>query len=124
MLIVLEIAPRDERLGGGHHADVAFDADEALAGLAALVGAVEHRQVLVLEVRRAFDGHAAADDVVGFLDLLLREAQPSGARSGVAGSVVGDTERAQDFLAECPAVEREAESKAGQASPPSRCSHR
>ena len=36
----------DERLGGGHHADVAFDGDEALAGLAALVGAVEDGEVL------------------------------------------------------------------------------
>jgi hypothetical protein len=35
----------DERLGGGHHADVALDGDEPLAGLAALVGAVEDGQV-------------------------------------------------------------------------------
>ncbi len=44
--------------------------DEALAVLPAAVGAVEDRQVLHLEVRRAFDGHHAADVVVGFGDLL------------------------------------------------------
>ena len=69
----------DERLGRGHHADVAFDGDESLADFAALVGAVEDGQVLVLEVRRAFDGAAAADDVVGFVDLLLGEAESCGA---------------------------------------------
>jgi hypothetical protein len=43
-------------LGGGHHADVAFDLDEAPAGLAALVGAIEDGQVLVFQVRGALDG--------------------------------------------------------------------
>ena len=53
--------PGDERLGGGHHADVRLGRQEALADLAALVGAVEDRVVLGLQVRRAFDGHGAAD---------------------------------------------------------------
>ena len=39
--------------------------------LAALVGAVEDRIVLGLQVRRAFDGHGAADVVVRGLDLAL-----------------------------------------------------
>src|ERR1700694_2635857 len=37
--------------------------------------AVEHRQGLVLDERRAFQGHPAADHVGRFLDLRLAEAQ-------------------------------------------------
>ncbi len=67
----------DERLGGGHHADVAFDGDEALADACRTCWRSRRRGVLVLEVRGAFDGAAAADDVVGFVDLLLGEAELS-----------------------------------------------
>ena len=42
---------------------------------AARIGAVEHRIVLGLEVRRAFDRHRAADVDVGGLDLALGEAE-------------------------------------------------
>ncbi len=65
----------DEGLGGGHHADVALDGDEALAEAAAFVGAVEDGVVFMLEVRCVFDGAVAADGVVGFVDLLLGEAE-------------------------------------------------
>ena len=65
---------RDERLRRRHHADVALDREVALAGAAARIGAVEHRIVLGLEVRRAFDRHRAADVDVGGLDLALGEA--------------------------------------------------
>ncbi len=65
---------RDERLGGRHHADVAFDRKVALADLAAGVGAVEDGEVLRLQERRAFQRHGTADVDVGSLDLLLREA--------------------------------------------------
>ena len=43
--------------------------EEALAGLAAAVRAVEHRVVLVAQVRRALDRHAADDHVVRLVDL-------------------------------------------------------
>ena len=66
---------RDERLRRRHHADVALDREIALAGAAARVGAVEHRIVLGLEVRRALDRHRAADMDVGGLDLALGEAE-------------------------------------------------
>ena len=69
MLIVLEIAPREERLRRRHHPDVAHVMDEARALLAALVGGVEDGQVLVLEVRRALDRLRAADVLVGRVDL-------------------------------------------------------
>ncbi len=49
--------------------------DVPLAVPAVLVGRVEHRQVLVRQVRRPFDGLAAADVVVGLLDLLPGETQ-------------------------------------------------
>ena len=50
----------DERLRRRHHADVALDREVALADPAAGVGAVEHRIVLGLQVRRAFHRHRAA----------------------------------------------------------------
>src|SRR5262249_5727192 len=65
----------EERLSRAHHTDVAHWGDETLALLAALVGAIKHRQVLFLEIRSAFDRHTTADHFVGFLDLLWREAQ-------------------------------------------------
>ena len=66
---------RDERLRRRHHADVALDREIALAGAAARIGAVEHRVVLGLEVRRALDRHRAADVDVGGVDLALGEAE-------------------------------------------------
>ena len=65
----------DERLRRRQHADVALDREIALAGAAARIGAVEHRVVLGLEVRRAFDRHGAADVDVGGVDLALGEAE-------------------------------------------------
>ena len=54
---------------------MAFDRQEALAGAAARIGAVEHRIVLGFQMRRAFDRHGAADMHVGRLDLALGEAE-------------------------------------------------
>ncbi len=65
----------NEGLRSGHHADVALDREISLADLAAGVGAVEHRIVLGLQMRRAFHGHGAADVDVGSLDLALGEAE-------------------------------------------------
>ena len=55
--------------------DVRLVRDEALALLAAAVGAVEDGQVRVGEVRRALDGHRAGAEVVGGVDVGLREAE-------------------------------------------------
>ena len=43
--------------------------DEALAALAAFVGAVEDGQMLVGQVGCPLDGHAATNPIVGFVDL-------------------------------------------------------
>ncbi len=60
---------RDERLRGGHHAQVSGVVNGARA-LGRLEGAVEDRQVLVLDGGRAFDGSGGvdvADDGVGLV---------------------------------------------------------
>ena len=74
MLIVLEIAPERNGCTAAIMRMWPDVMDEALAVLAAAVGAVEDRQVLRLEMRRALDGLHAADHVVGLVDLLLAEA--------------------------------------------------
>ena len=66
---------REERLHGAHHLDVAHVVDRALA-LDRLEGAVEHRQVLVLEVRRALDRLVLVDVLDDLGDLGLRVAEP------------------------------------------------
>ena len=80
---------RDEGLRRRHHADVALDREIALADLAARIGAVEHRIVLGLEVRRAFDRHRAADMDVGGLDLALGEAEMREQVEGGRGEDLG-----------------------------------
>ena len=69
MLIVLRDGSGDERLHGGHHLQVAHVVNGARA-LRRLEGAVEDRQMLLLECGRAFDGAGGvdvADDGVGLL---------------------------------------------------------
>ena len=65
----------NERLGRRHHADVRLRSDVALSALAALVGAVEHRVVLRLEVRSALNGHGTTNRIVRSLDFLVAEAE-------------------------------------------------
>ena len=74
MLTVLEMAPRDERLDGTHHPDVAHvvDGPRAVGGLE---GAVEDRQVLGLDVRRALDGLALGQVVEDLVDLFRAVAE-------------------------------------------------
>ena len=60
---------REERLHRAHHLDVAHVVDRAHAARR-LERAVEHRQVLVLEVRRPFDGLVLVDVLDDLLDLL------------------------------------------------------
>ncbi len=54
---------------------MALDREIALAEPAARIGAVEDRQMLVLEARSAFKRHRAADMDIGALDIGLGEAQ-------------------------------------------------
>jgi hypothetical protein len=65
----------EERLGSRHHADVPLGADVALTLLSAFVGAVEDGVVPWIQMWRAFDGHGAANIVVGSLDVVLTEAE-------------------------------------------------
>ena len=106
---------RDERLRRRHHADVALDREVALAGAAARVGAVEHRIVLGLQVRRAFDRHRAADMDVRGLDLALGEAQMrEQVERGRCDHLGDDAELvAQEVLAQRPLVERELDVERG-----------
>ena len=66
---------RDEGLRRRHHADVALPGKVAHPGAAAGVGAVEHRVMLALQVRRALHRHRAADVDVGGVDVGLGEAE-------------------------------------------------
>ena len=105
----------DERLRRRHHLDVALDRQVALADLAARVGAVEHRIVLGLEVRRALDGHRAADVDVGRLDLALGEAQVREQVEARLRQRLGrNAERVlQEVLAQRPLVEGELDVEGG-----------
>ena len=100
---------RDEGLRGGHHADVAFGRDEARAEVAAAVGAVEHREVLVLEVRRTFHRLRAADAEVECVDLLAAEAEGAQAVELLVGAGLGgiDAQCRHHALRHAPRAERE-----------------
>ena len=105
----------DERLRRRHHADVAFDREVALAGAAARIGAIEHRIVLGLQMRRAFHRHGAADMDVGGLDLALAEAERGEEIEGGRGKVLGgDAELvAAEVFAQRPSVEGELDVEGG-----------
>ena len=114
MLMVLEIAPGDERLCGRHHADVALDREVALAVAAARIGAVEHRVVLGLQMRGAFDGHRAADMDVGGLDLAPGEAQcGEQVDARISEFFRREAELGHDIVAQRPLVERELDVEGG-----------
>ena len=87
----------------------------ALAGAPARVGAVEHRVVLGLEVRRAFDRHRAADVDVGGVDLALGEAEMGEQVELRIGEVFRRDFQgvAAELLAERPLVERELDVERG-----------
>src|SRR5262249_45102720 len=82
--------------------------------LAAAVGAVEHRVVLLAQVWGALDRHAADDDVARFADLLAREAEVLEQREGtvslargscrtrVRSNLFGGTEALEGVLADDP----------------------
>ena len=70
----------DERLHRAHHAQVAEVVDRALPARR-LEGAVEDRQVLVLQVRRALDGVVLVDVLDDVLHLARLVAEPLAARA-------------------------------------------
>ena len=89
-----------------------FHAQRALADAAAGIGAIEHRQMLGLQMRRAFQGHGAADMQIGGVDIgaWLKPSAFSMSKSGA--SICGGVELqhfAAEFLAQRPFVEDEAD---------------
>ena len=77
--------------------------DEPLATGAAAVGAVEDREVFILERRSLFDGLCATDVLVGFADLFLGESKSTKqVESGFLLLILGETETLHAFLAERP----------------------
>ena len=70
-MTVFDDRARDERLRRAHHLDVAHVVDRPLP-LGRLERAVEHRQVRILQRRRAFDRLVLVDVVDDRVDLRLR----------------------------------------------------
>ena len=91
------------------------DRQRALALAPAGAGAVEHGQVLLGQVRRAFERHRPAGVLVGRLDVLLREAEVHEQVERRVHQLLGlDAERAgQELLAERPAIEDELDVEGG-----------
>ena len=87
----------DEGLRRRHHPDMAVDREAARADAAARVGAVEHRQVLGLQMRRAFQRHRAAAIGVGGLDLGPGEAE----RGQQVEAGIGERAPARSRAARC-----------------------
>ena len=94
---------------------MARNREEALAGAPARVGAVEHRVVLGLEVRRALDRHRAADVHVRGVDLALRKAEMGEQVEFRIGEVFRrDFQNiAAEFFAQRPLVEHELDVERG-----------
>ena len=106
--------PRNERLRCRHHADVALDREIAPAVAPAGIGAIEHRVVLGLEVRGAFDRHGAADMHVGGVDLAPAEAECGEKIKPGIGKLLGrNAERGHELLAQRPFVECELDVEGG-----------
>ena len=78
-LTVLLIAPLKNGCAAAIMRTWLIALEEALADLAATVGAVEHREVLVGEVRRALDRHATDHHVVDLVDLMTLQARSDAA---------------------------------------------
>ena len=99
----------DERLAGGHHADMAFHRQVTLAVPSAGAGTVENGEMFVLDMGRAFQGHGPADKGVGGVDLVGAESQRFQHFEGhliEAGGVQAKGVYAE-FLAQRPLVEDE-----------------
>ena len=93
---------------------MAMGVDEALAFLTALVGAIEDREVGILQEGRAFDGHGAAHVVVSGIDLVVREAEClQHAPAGVEILLGLETEALHALLAEGIYIEYEPDLEGG-----------
>ena len=88
---------------------MAFRGQIALADAAAGVGAIEHRQVLFLDIGCAFQGHRPAAKGVRRFDFLLAEAERlQHVEAEVVELIRAETQRFRaEFLAQGPFVERE-----------------
>ena len=88
---------------------MAFGRDGALTFASALVGAVEHRQMLVFQVGSTLNGHGAANVIVGIFHLAAGETQMlQHIEIPVAQLFVGNAEHIlAEILAEGPLVESE-----------------
>ena len=82
--------PPPRTLCGRHHADVAIDRQSALAAAAARASAVEGRQVFGFEVRGPFEGHRAAAEASGGLNLGSGEAER---RRQIKGGIIKRAQR-------------------------------
>ena len=71
MLMVLEIAPEINDCDAAIMVDVAFGREIALANATAGSGAIEYRQMLVFQTRRAFQRHGPATIEIGQLNVRL-----------------------------------------------------
>ena len=94
MLMVLEIAPEMKGCAAAIMRMWLSTERQRLPMPAARIGAVEHRQMLGLQVRRAFERHGAAAVGVGGLDLGLGEAQRrQHVEAGIVELLGGEAER-------------------------------
>ena len=106
---------RDERLGRRHHVNMAVDRQIAFAGLAAGIGAIKHRIVMLFEVRRTFQRHRSANMVIAGVNLGFGEAQVAQQIKRRVGQLLGRDPQAAlaEILAQGPLVEHKADIKSG-----------
>jgi len=104
---------RDKGLRRRHHVDMALHRQIALADLAAGIGAVEHRIMLLLQEGRAFQRHGADDVVIRRLNLRPGEPQMLQQVKGRVHQLVRrNTQGAlAEILAQRPLVEHKADVK-------------
>ncbi len=114
MLMVLEMAPEMNGCAAAIMRMWPSTGDSACR-CGRTVGAVEHGIVLGLQVRRAFDGHGAADIDVGGVDLAPGESENGQQVEARRGEVVLlDAEFvAQELVAQRPVVEDELDVEGG-----------
>ena len=89
MLMVLEMAPEMKGCAAAIMRMWLSTDRERLPMRPHGIGAIEHRQMLGLQMRRAFQRHGAADMEVGRLDVLLREAEARQEVEGRIGELLG-----------------------------------
>ena len=82
--------------------------------LAARIRAIEYKEVLVFEMRRAFDGHRSANIVISGVDFIAREPKLTN-EIEARGFILfcGESEALERAFAERPVVERKAELENG-----------